>query len=314
MEREDRPERASQTVTMMSNEKLISIVLPVYNGAEHMAGSIESVINQTYRNWELIIVNDCSTDDTLNIAESYQRKDPRIRVFSNEKNLKLPLTLNAGFAQAKGEYYTWTSDDNLYKPEALSRLARELDQDSSCAMVYSDCIDIDADGKEISSEIRMEPEYIMFGNVIGASFLYRAEVAKKVGTYDANLFLAEDYDYWMRIYRVGKIKHIKEFLYQYRRHSGSLSATKKASVNMQTYRALEKNFLPLFADAKKHRLEHVLFDQMLRRVADDQREETLRMLCTVNRRYRAHLLKVSLKAKLEASKAAKETQRGKNAY
>lgn len=63
-----------------------------------MAGSIESVINQTYQNWELIIVNDCSTDDTLEIAQSYQRKDPRIRVFCNEKNLKLPLTLNAGFA------------------------------------------------------------------------------------------------------------------------------------------------------------------------------------------------------------------------
>lgn len=60
-----------------------------------MAASIESVINQTYQNWELIIVNDCSTDDTLEIAQSNQRKDPRIRVFCNEKNLKLPLTLNA---------------------------------------------------------------------------------------------------------------------------------------------------------------------------------------------------------------------------
>lgn len=290
---------------MMNNEKLISIVLPVYNGAEHMACSIESVINQTYQNWELIIVNDCSTDNTLDIAESYQRKDPRIRVFSNKKNLKLPLTLNAGFAEAKGEYYTWTSDDNLYKPEALSRLARELEQDSDCVMVYSDCTDIDADGKEISSATRMEPKYIMFGNVFGASFLYRAEVAKKVGTYDENLFLAEDYDYWMRIYRVGKIKHIKEFLYQYRRHAGSLSATKKAAINTQTYRALEKNFLPLYMDAKKHGLEHVLFDHMLRRVADDQREETLRTLCSINRCYMAHLLKVSLKEKLAASKTAK---------
>ena len=120
----------------MNDEKLISIVLPVYNGAEHMAGSIESVLRQTWKNWELIIVNDCSTDQTLAVAESYQKKDSRIRVLSNSKNLKLPLTLNAGFAQAKGEYYTWTSDDNLYQPEALSSLVQALEQDNGCVMVY----------------------------------------------------------------------------------------------------------------------------------------------------------------------------------
>ena len=81
--------------------KLISIVLPVYNGEAYLADSIESILRQTYENWELIIVNDCSTDHTLEIAESYQKRDPRIRVFSNERNLKLPHTLNAGYAEAR---------------------------------------------------------------------------------------------------------------------------------------------------------------------------------------------------------------------
>ena len=84
---------------------------PVYNGANHIADSINSIINQTYQNWELIVVNDCSTDNTLEICSELSEKDSRIRVISNKKNLKLPNTLNAGFDAATGDYYTWTSDD-----------------------------------------------------------------------------------------------------------------------------------------------------------------------------------------------------------
>lgn len=266
-----------------------------------MASSIESILNQTYQNWELIIVNDCSTDGTLEIAKAYQKKDKRIRVLSNEKNLKLPRTLNVGFAEARGEYYTWTSDDNMYMPEALSRLAQELCLDQDCVMVYSNMTDIDTDGKEIATVKRLSPEYIVTGNVIGASFLYRAETAKQVGEYDINLFLAEDYDYWIRIYCTGKVKYIDESLYYYRRHAGSLTETKKALIGMQTYKALEKNFLPLYADAKRHGMQYFLFDQMLRRADAEQSEQTMHLLCSVNAGYKIYLCKIKLKAKLSAS-------------
>ena len=106
--------------------KLISVVLPVYNGAAHMAASIDSIINQTYTNWELIIVNDCSIDETLAVATKYAKTDSRIKVVSNEVNLKLPMTLNRGFDEANGDYYTWTSDDNMYKPNAFQKLVDEV--------------------------------------------------------------------------------------------------------------------------------------------------------------------------------------------
>lgn len=282
----------------MHDEKLISVVLPVYNGAEHLATSIESVINQTYQNWELIIVNDCSTDDSLKIALNYQKKEARIRVLSNETNLKLPRSLNVGFAEAKGDYYTWTSDDNMYMPNTLRRLSQELDSDSSCAMAYSNMTEIDADGKELGTYKRSSPENIVAGNVFGASFIYRAETAKQIGEYDANLFLAEDYDYWIRIYRVGKIKHIDESLYYYRRHAGSLTETKKELVNTQTYKALEKNFLPLYALSKQNGSHFRLFDQMMYRVADKQAEQTMQMLCSVNAGYRNYLQVNTWKAKI----------------
>ena len=98
-----------------------SIVLPTYNGEEFLSNSIESVINQTFQDWELIIVNDCSTDNSLSIAEEYFKKDNRIRIINNAENKKLPESLNIGFREAKGDYFTWTSDDNEYYPNAIEK-------------------------------------------------------------------------------------------------------------------------------------------------------------------------------------------------
>ena len=98
---------------------LVSIVLPIYNGEKYMRQSIESVINQTYKNWELIIIDDCSSDNTPHIAKEYANQDNRIKYYRNETNLKLPRGLNRGFSLSKGEYLTWTSDDNMFNPNAI---------------------------------------------------------------------------------------------------------------------------------------------------------------------------------------------------
>ena len=103
----------------MSMDDLISIVLPIYNGEKYMKQSIDSVINQTYANWELLIVDDGSTDNTAAIAREYAEKDNRIKYYKNPQNMRLPKTLNRGFSLATGDYLTWTSDDNYYYPTAL---------------------------------------------------------------------------------------------------------------------------------------------------------------------------------------------------
>ncbi len=131
----------------MENKK-VSIVLPVYNRADHVANSIDSIISQAYQNWELIIVNDCSTDNTLEICSGFEAKDSRIKVISKPVNLKLPNTLNAGFDVATGDYYTWTSDDNMYRSNALEVLVNELRSNPDTVMVYADYTNID--GMEMS--------------------------------------------------------------------------------------------------------------------------------------------------------------------
>ena len=275
-------------------KKKISIVLPVYNGAGYLAESIESVLNQTYANWELIIVNDCSTDNSLSIALDYAAKDARIKVFSNIENLKLPNTLNVGFEHASGEYYTWTSDDNKYKPDALHVMAECLEKNPSAVMVYANYTTIDSNGNLIESVKKPEPKYMFAGNVVGACFLYTAEAAKKVGQYDAGVFLAEDYDFWIRLYKVGKVLHIRDDLYYYRIHEKSLTETRKKFVDEQTYKVLEKNFSFAYMKSVDENLCNEFFDHVLSR-ASAHYDETLKMLVSKNKKYLIHLYWVKIK-------------------
>ena len=275
-------------------KKKISIVLPVYNGAGYLAESIESVLNQTYANWELIIVNDCSTDNSLATALDYATKDARIKVFSNIENLKLPNTLNVGFEHASGEYYTWTSDDNKYKPDALHVMAENLEKDPSAVMVYANYTTIDSNGNLIESVKKPEPKYMFAGNVVGACFLYTAEAAKKVGQYDADVFLAEDYDFWIRLYKAGKVLHIGDDLYYYRIHEKSLTETRKKFVDEQTYKVLEKNFSFAYMKSVDENLCNEFFDHVLSR-ASAHYDETLKMLVSKNKKYLIHLYWAKIK-------------------
>ena len=270
-------------------ENKISIVLPVYNGANYLAESIESVIAQTYANWELIIVNDCSTDNTLAIATDYANKDARIKVISNTENQKLPNSLNVGFEHANGEYYTWTSDDNKYMPNALRIMVECLENNPDIAMVYANYTRIDSVGRIIEPVYLPEPKYFFLGDVVGACFLYTAAAAKKIGTYDADLFLAEDYDYWIRIYEVGKILHLKDNLYYYRIHEKSLTQTRKKQIDEQTYRVLEKNFLFAYTKSIENGLCDEFFDHMLSRASSHYREVRKKLL-SLNKNYRYHLI------------------------
>src|SRR3990170_3452478 len=102
----------------------VSIVLPTYNGEKYIRQSIDSCLNQTHENIELIIVDDCSIDNTPEIIKSY--KDSRVKSLRHDQNKFLPHALNTGFSNATGEYLTWTSDDNYYAKEAIEKMVSFL--------------------------------------------------------------------------------------------------------------------------------------------------------------------------------------------
>lgn len=212
----------------------VSIVLPVYNGAKYISQSVESVISQTYQDWELIIVNDCSTDNTSDIIQKYADKDNRIKIINNDTNQKLPMSLNIGFRKASGQYFTWTSDDNLFKPNALSYMVDFLDKNTEFDFINCLFDIITEDGSVIGTSQdwyrARNIQELMYYNNIGACFLYRSSAARKVGEYDTETFLAEDYDYWMRMAAIGDIYFSDQNLYKYRVHSKSLTAQKKKKI------------------------------------------------------------------------------------
>lgn len=208
---------------------LISIVLPIYNGEKYMKQSIDSIIDQTYKNWELIIIDDCSTDNTANIAKEYLKKDSRIKYYKNEVNIRLPKTLNRGFSIAKGEYLTWTSDDNLFKKNALEKMYNALKLNNQAEFVYASCEIIDEYGRNVDYMYASKDgnKKIIGLNIVGACFMYTRKVYETIGDYDPKYTLVEDYDYWLRIFAKFNTTYVEEILYAYRWHNGALTSTEK---------------------------------------------------------------------------------------
>lgn len=214
----------------------ISVVLPSYNGERFLKKSIESVINQTFKDWELIIVNDCSVDNTRKIAAEYASKDSRIRLINNNINQKLPKSLNIGFREAVGEYFTWTSDDNIYLPEAFEKMVTYLDVHDDIPMVCADMETMDEEGNVIGLFTQYDEKLMLYNDCVGACFMYRKSVCSEVGEYAPEWFLVEDYEYWLRIYfKCGGIGHINEILYRYRYHKESLTGTRQNEIKKQLH-------------------------------------------------------------------------------
>lgn len=209
----------------------ISVVLPVYNGEKYLEKSIQSIMGQTYRNWELLIIDDCSTDSTPAIIKDFCQSDPRIKSVRHEKNKRLPASLNTGFRLTKGDYVTWTSDDNLYKPNAFQEMAGFLDEHREISFIYSDFDLIDEMGEVIEQVTAGDWKMLGLMDVIGGCFMYRRIIHETIGYYDEATYLAEDLEFELRAMVNGyKFQPLHKNLYQYRSHADSLTNTKSKQI------------------------------------------------------------------------------------
>lgn len=211
---------------------LVSVVMPTYRRAHLLPHAIRSVLGQTHRDLELIVVDDNSPDETPAVVRAFD--DPRLRCVRNDPNLRLPRSLNRGFELARGDLLTWTSDDNLFAPTAIEHMVARLGH-GGCAFVYADYwefADLDGEGRPVDVTLRRLPDVLQpeRGNQVGACFLYTREVYQAVGEYDPELFLVEDYDYWMRIQRQFPACHIAEPLYYFRRDEHTLYCSRFCEV------------------------------------------------------------------------------------
>lgn len=236
----------------MLEEPLISIVLPVHNGRKYLKQAIESCLNQTYKNLELIIIDDGSTDDSLLIASEYLVSDNRVKVIANGENLTLPASLNIGHREAQGDFITWTSDDNIFHKDAINKLYLKL-INKNVDIVYSDYLIIDDEGELVRHGRLKDIEYLLFYGVIGACFLYKKEVFDRNNGYDEKLFLVEDYDFWLRALKHSSYFRLENPVYYfYRYHPDSLTIRmeKDEKLKEQCIQNLTSLYSNLFMDPR----------------------------------------------------------------
>lgn len=218
----------------------VSMVMPVHNGARWLADAIASVLAQDFTDFELILVDDASDDASPAIMAEAAKRDARVQLLRLDTNVGLPAALNHGFANARGELHSWTSDDNLLRPQMLTRLVATLDTHPHADIVHADFMLIDDSGAELGLSRIGPVERLLYGNNIGACFLYRAEVTEALGGYDTGLFGVEDYDFWLRAARRFTFVALHEDLYIYRKHGGSLTSQRAEQIQALTAQIVER--------------------------------------------------------------------------
>lgn len=204
----------------------VSIIIPVYNGSNYMREAIDSALSQTYKTFEVIVVNDGSDDSgkTSEIARSYGTK---IRYFEKE-NGGVASALNLGISQMEGEFFSWLSHDDVYKPDKLETEMRLIERYGQEVIIYSNLELIDSRSKLIST-IRFEkrydihklntPYYLLFRRALhGCTLLFHKAHFDRVGLFDEALKTTQDYALWFKMFRGQQVVFCPDVLVGSRQH------------------------------------------------------------------------------------------------
>ncbi|TQO38572.1 glycosyltransferase involved in cell wall biosynthesis [Arenibacter algicola] len=202
-------------------QPVLTVVMPIYNGEKYVQEAIDSILVQTFPDFELIIINDGSTDRSLEIITSYT--DTRIRILNNKKNQGIPYNRNLGLKEAKGDFLCWADCDDLSLPERFDRQVRFLRNNSEfggCGTWLerfkgSHTIGI-LKAIENSEEIRASLLFRPATIPNATAMLRLSEIKKHKLWYNSDLPISEDYDFIFRCSRVMKFSNIQEVLYKYR--------------------------------------------------------------------------------------------------
>ena len=232
---------------MMQNDfGLISIIMAAYNAEKTIEQAINSVLSQTYPDFELLVVNDCSTDKTAMLAEAIVKKDDRIRLISNEKNSGVSYTRKHGLEEASGEWVAILDSDDAWAPEKLEKQIK-LQKKTNADLLFTGSAFMDADGKPIDWYLAAPAEVtyrqLLKQNVLSnSSALVRKELYAKY--YAVGDGMHEDFAMWLNILKDGRKAYgVDEPLLIYRITKSSKSGNKfkAAKMNWNTYRYVGLN-------------------------------------------------------------------------
>lgn len=211
----------------MKNPK-VTVLMSVYNGEKYLREAVDSILNQTFKDFEFLIINDGSTDKTLDILQSY--KDPRIRIVNNKKNIGLTKSLNKGLKIAKGEYIARMDADDVSLPKRLQFQVNLMNKNKDTVLCGTNTLSINETGEKISgpwwqdSLLPMEWQILLSNPIAHPTAMIRKNfIINQFQPIYRTIVNAEDYDLWCRLVLRGKIERLNKVLLFYRLRKDSES-------------------------------------------------------------------------------------------
>lgn len=200
---------------------LVSIILPAYNGAQWIEKAIQSVLAQSVTDFELLIINDGSTDATEVIALNLAKEDSRIRYIKNERNLGIQRTRNISLEQARGEFIAEIDqDDEWIDRDKIKKQLNFLKAHTDYVLVGTGAIMVDSEGQETAryfmpkTDEEIRKKLLRKNCFIHSSVMYRKNPVKEIGGYAVDR-MSEDHDLWLRLGRVGKFGNLEDYAVKY---------------------------------------------------------------------------------------------------
>jgi glycosyltransferase involved in cell wall biosynthesis len=207
----------------------LSVIMSVYNGEEHLAAAIESIMGQTFREFEFLIVNDGSTDQTGVLLADYARRDPRIKIINHPKNIGLTASLNGLMQQVTGEYLARMDADDVCLSERFAKQVAWLDAHPACGIVGSAYQFMDVAGEkgitfQFENEHHFLQWYLCFQNPLAhPSVMGRTELFRAVGGYRERFRYGQDFDLWWRLGFITQMACLPEPMIHVRRNPAGVS-------------------------------------------------------------------------------------------
>lgn len=225
---------------------LISVVITTYNRLDYLKEAVASVEAQTFKNWELLVIDDASSDKTWDWLRALQNE--QIRVFRQEKNSERAAARNRGLSEAKGEFIMFLDDDDRLRPDALTNLVKPFVSDSHLVAtvgarwkfkegVYATKIE----HPRIEFKRIILPELLAGWSSISGQNLYRKAVIRELGGYRLDLNIGEDRELWFRVARLGKVAIIPPIVLEYRTHQGQWRPTNIVEVRENIFQECINN-------------------------------------------------------------------------
>ena len=206
----------------------VSVIIPAYNAEKYIAEAISSILSQTYKNIEVVIIDDASTDGTLKIIQQYQLKDERIRLYSNKKNMGIGANRARGIKLAKGEYICWQDADDISLPNRIASQVSYLQGHSDIGVVggFMQFFDETGDGvvrRYDENDSALRSKIFRYNPIAQPASMFRAEVYRNVGSYNLEYVVSEDLEMLFRAGIKYHFANVQEVVLKYRQTTNSLT-------------------------------------------------------------------------------------------